>query len=660
MGLLHSINQVPYMSIAKSVSKWILLFCLLAGVSFSNAQNLDSLLTVLEEVEDDSLEASVLYTIGLSHSDIDSGVYFFKQALPIEEKLRNNLNIGKINSAIGLKKFRQNDLDSAVFYWDQSTISFANSYDSNEESIVDDLMSNAHYNIGLGHYYSNNLSNSIVAIRASLKIRLKYDESEPIISCYNILGIIHLAQEEYDEAETYLDSGLDMAIEDNDTSSAIRMYTNLASVYLRKDRFVKALDYTQKAYHLRGGMANEENADIKMNIGSIYRSMGKLDTARIILREGVEIFSGSDDLRNRIMSLNMLADLYVSTEEWKELLEVSKECMLLYEDYDDLREQEVTAYNLSVAYENLGNENLAHENFKLHTALKDSLFTQEKSKEIDRLEAKYQFEKNENEIASLTEENLLKEIQIAEDKKAKLVFLIFIGFFILFTVIFLLIYKRKQDRKRHVLALKKMEIEQRMIRSQMNPHFIFNALNSIQSYISTNSTYEAEVFLSKFSMLIRNILENSMNEFIDLDDEIETLTLYLELEKIRFNDKFEYTIEVKLPDPSIQIPPMLVQPFVENALVHGIKGKASNGQISICFSEAENETTLCEIVDNGVGRDPTNSRNNHQSLSTSLTSDRIQFFNKEQRGNYDINIIDLKNADGTAAGTKVELLIPSN
>ncbi len=643
------------------LKKLLLIFCLLAAATFSFAQKNDSLLNVLKSTESDSLKAVILYQIGVNYANNDSAIIYLNRALSIEISLKNKLNIAHIQYAIGLKKYNLNQLDSAIVYWQKAANSFEKSYSTTNKQIVDELLANCYYSIGLGYYYTRVYSKSIISIQSSLKLRLIYGEYKHIIACYNILGIIHLAEDELEKAENFLDNGLKLAIENQDTSSMITMYVNLASIYVEFEKFTKALEYSQQAYVLNGGVLNPQNASTKMNIGHIYMQLNRLDTARLILEEGAKVFSNSEDLRSKIISLNLLGDLYVKTKEWSNLLMVSNKCMKLYEQYPDVQEQKSTALNLSLAYENLGNENKAYQNYKLYTVLKDSLFNTEKSKEIDRLEAAYQFEKTEKEMAVLLEENLLKEIEISEEKRSKTILLVTASFILLLAAIFFLIYKRNQDKKRHNLAFKKLEIEQRMLRSQMNPHFIFNALNSIQSYISTNSTYEAEVFLSKFSLLVRNILENSTTEFIDLDVEIETLTLYLELEKLRFNDKFDYTIDVNLSDAAIEIPPMLIQPFVENAIIHGMKGKPNQGQINIIFSDAKEDMLLCQVIDNGVGRSLTkNKSTNHQSLSTSLTNDRIQFFNTERGGNFEVNIIDLQDKKGIATGTKVELLIPFN
>ncbi len=136
----------------------------------------------------------------------------------------------------------------------------------------------------------------------------------------------------------------------------------------------------------------------------------------------------------------------------------------------------------------------------------------------------------------------------------------------------------------------------------MNPHFIFNSMNSIQSYISGNDSFTAMTYLSKFAQLMRFILENSRKSMVSLEDEISTLTLYMELEKIRFKDKFEFDLKVdpKIIKDSVFVPPMLIQPFVENAIKHGFKNIESKGLLTVDF-QLEIGSMKCTITDDGIG-----------------------------------------------------------
>ena len=224
-------------------------------------------------------------------------------------------------------------------------------------------------------------------------------------------------------------------------------------------------------------------------------------------------------------------------------------------------------------------------------------------------------------------------------------------------------YVLKGIKNRERQKQKLLEAEKRSLLSQMNPHFIFNSLNSIQHFIIQNDEYQANNYLSNFSSLIRRILENSKKNLISLNEEISTLTLYLEMEKLRFEERFEYQI---IRDQNIDylettIPPMMLQPFVENAIWHGLMPLESKGVLSITFSRIDG-FFHCLICDNGIGREKAarlkGKKEPHASTGMKNVRDRINLLNQLNKKKIELNINDLKNPDGTAAGTLIELIIP--
>ncbi len=233
------------------------------------------------------------------------------------------------------------------------------------------------------------------------------------------------------------------------------------------------------------------------------------------------------------------------------------------------------------------------------------------------------------------------------------------------TLIIILIVKY---RERKIIEKNQVQLlEQKLLRSQMNPHFIFNSLSSIQSFIFENNPLEAGSYLSRFAELIRSILYNSREEFITIEKEINTLQNYLDLQQLRYNNKFDYIIDV---DPLIQadiikIPPMLAQPFIENAIEHGVKHLKGKGHISISFSlMPEKKSILLLIEDNGVGIKASNKlkekiKKRHTSLATIIANERIDVFNKGQKKKqFVMEINEIKDSDENVKGTKVKFIIP--
>ncbi len=211
---------------------------------------------------------------------------------------------------------------------------------------------------------------------------------------------------------------------------------------------------------------------------------------------------------------------------------------------------------------------------------------------------------------------------------------------------------------------KMSEITQANLRQQMNPHFIFNTLNSIQYYMYQHDKLATNNYLTKFSSLMRKVLENSQHTSIPIRDELDALTLYLDLECLRFKDKFEYKINIDEEiDPLLfKVPTMLIQPYVENSISHGLTGREKKGYVSIDL-KLEGDHIVCSIEDNGIGREAAQERKkmkgtNHNSLGTQIATSRLDLVNALYGTSLKTIYTDLKNQSGEAEGTRVEIHIP--
>ena len=236
-----------------------------------------------------------------------------------------------------------------------------------------------------------------------------------------------------------------------------------------------------------------------------------------------------------------------------------------------------------------------------------------------------------------------------------------------------IIYKRKRDKEQLTTDFKKQlaEAETKALRAQMNPHFIFNSLNSINSFVMEQKHEIASDCLIKFSKLIRLILDNSRSETISLEKELETLKLYVILEAARFDNRFKcvYHVSEDVDTNSIKIPPMLLQPFVENAIWHGLMQKEGEGTITVEIAMSNEQLAVSNeqllkitITDDGIGREKAaelkSKSATHKSHGLKVTSQRIEMMNKLNSTGAKVNIVDLKDEQGNAKGTRVELTIP--
>jgi Histidine kinase len=214
-------------------------------------------------------------------------------------------------------------------------------------------------------------------------------------------------------------------------------------------------------------------------------------------------------------------------------------------------------------------------------------------------------------------------------------------------------------------VLKLSQTEMAALRSQMNPHFIFNCLNSIQFFTAQNDAERASDYLTKFSRLIRLVLENSKSEKVTLANELETLRLYIEMEAMRFQQKVRYEIQIhdNIDTESVEIPPLLLQPFVENAIWHGLMHKEDGGTVTVSAQQPRPDYLRVQITDDGVGRQKaaeykSKSATKNKSLGMKLTADRIELINQLYQTQTHITVEDLTDADGQPTGTQVVVEIP--
>ena len=263
---------------------------------------------------------------------------------------------------------------------------------------------------------------------------------------------------------------------------------------------------------------------------------------------------------------------------------------------------------------------------------------------ITELETKYQTAEKELNIRQLEHENQIKNSRLHKTRQLVLGLLII---FLLSGLVIVLLNRRKRLKHEKL----QVELKQKLLRSQMNPHFLFNTLNAINHYIQTNQGIIASDYLARYSKLMRQILENSSVEYVTLDNEVSFLKNYLSLQQLRFNQSFDFTITVdKTLNPEmVEIPPMIAQPFVENAIEHGLREKTTDGFLNIDFRLDLNRLLLT-ITDNGKGYYTTHDKSNeHRSFAINITSERLG-----KKNAIHIESPILEQSDGT----KISIIVP--
>jgi tetratricopeptide (TPR) repeat protein len=325
------------------------------------------------------------------------------------------------------------------------------------------------------------------------------------------------------------------------------------------------------------------------------------------------------------------------------------------EQSGDFKLEQKSVQELAMIYEKKGQLTLALDLYRRYFLKYDELLEKNGINDQNVLTLNEEFLKQEQRISELIETQKLRDLDFARQKKILWSLALIIVVFGLLTWLLVRNIREKQRAN--------MQIKIQSLRSQMNPHFIFNSLNSVNNFISKNDERSANKYLSDFSKLMRAVLKNSDLDFVSLESEIETLRLYLELEHFRFGNKFTYalTIDESIEPNQVQIPPMLVQPYIENAIWHGLRYKEDKGELLVRFY-LEGGHLFCTIIDNGIGRKKsaelkTSNQKQQQSTGIKNTKERIELLNKMYKTKLQIRIEDLEQ-DGEALGTKVLISLP--
>jgi tetratricopeptide (TPR) repeat protein len=472
------------------------------------------------------------------------------------------------------------------------------------------------------------------------------------------IGQINMKVGNYREALMYFKKALTQIEQSGDQVYYANALNDIALAHRQLGQYDLALQYCKKAIEVNKEIDNAYGIGLNYQIlGDIYARTENLEEAKELLHEGMELLEKTDDVTARAMTLLSLAGLEIKAKQPEKARENLDQSFALINLSNDLGIRSLYYYYRYKLDSLNGNDRDALAHFRKYHELDKQIIDIKLNQRIAEIQTSFDMQQREQENKLLRSENEVQKIRIQQGRTN---LAILCGFFTLAFIITLLIVRHQ----RLVTQNKIIELKQKNLNQQMNPHFVYNCLTSIQSYIFQNDSVKSMEYLSKFSKLMRKILESSQNQYMSVQDEIEILALYLKLEAIRFKGKFEYDITVdNRIDPFLfKIPALLIQPFVENSLWHGIQNKEGKGRIHVSFDLKE-KSIFCTIEDNGIGREQAerirNSRlNDHISLGSSITQNRMKLLKSLYGSKLGIRYIDLKDEDNQPTGTRVELILP--
>lgn len=627
----------------------------------SHTINTDSLLSPLKTSNSIKLfDNYLLLSRFHQEKNLDSAAYYAKKALNYAVQENNNNNIAKAyhNKALLLlasdNEYASNkNIDLAKIYYyinkDSTDVALMNLDLGNRYYKKADLnQSLYHYLLGydffkikepsdkfaeavgmIGRIYSDlgMIEESQKFQTLSLKVSENLHNPQMIMTSKNRMGLLLSKQTKYAEATTCFNKAIQIGMADESLMDELLIaFNGLANVHYNTGKYELSLYCSNKSLEILDVQKFPNEA------ACVYHTMG-------IAHLGLRNFSESE---------NYLLKAHETLAKTPSNASVLSKC-------------NEALYQL---YEKIGNYKKALQHYQLFTNIKDSIYGQGVNERIAQLQSDRQLSK---------QNKAYNELQLkAENEKlrfdSKLKNLITIGAILIAALLCLFLYfffKNKAIKSEAALRLAESKFHS--LHAQMNPHFIFNVINGVQNYILKAEKYEAYNHLTTFANSIRLIIDNASKSFTSLEDELKLIKAYIDLEKVRFRNDFEYKINTyeTLHISNLLIPTMIVQPLVENAILHGLSNKQGSGQLAINFNLMSCKQYIkCIIIDNGIGRaeaikiKESKNQDVHLSIATINADQRIQMLKKMGYKQSEIKIVDLVDENQNPSGTEVTLCLP--
>lgn len=596
-----------------------------------------------------------------SFLDFDNAEKALNRALEYAKKMRSYTALTDVHCKFAYFKMLNNQKDSSLYHTERA-IQYArrsgfkkdlcNSF--NQQSITFEYFGQMELAVSK-NLVAYQLANSINDLFRMARYAREIGQKQ--------LGIGNLKDAEY-----YFTRSFEYSTTIHDGRQMGLALASKAEVLRKKGKGSDAIRLNERAI---GFLARVQDinglAEAHNNLGLVYKDMSAYPLAVIQFNKSLVYFEKSFN-REKIAEVYFnVATIFKKQHRLNKALNYLFKSLEIQQNFGSRNKVYATYKEMAEIYKNLGNKDLALKYMEMYIEFTDENSIIQASKKIAELSESYRSEQRDR-LISVQADSLNKQLQEKELTDAKLENIslrndmqtyIIIGFLIIIVLAIVIASSRfKQSgiqQKR-----KEAEMSQTLLRTQMNPHFIFNAMSVIQSYIYENDVKNSSKFLVNFSRLMRLILENSPKEFIRIETEMEILQKYLETQKLRFEERFEFEIECsdELIFDKAMIPPMITQPFIENAIEHGQLHTVKNGFIRIVFAK-EKKMLVVIIEDNGVGRKGSASNKkstDHKSMAMDITGQRIDNLNDKYKSDGKMIVSDLNPLDET--GTKVVISLP--
>lgn len=564
----------------------------------------------------------------LSQRDFPEAQLYLDEAQIFAKKTRNYGFIGENLRLFSIMEMERNNKLMALNYVDQA-IGYARRA-SNKSLLASCLNSQAKiYN------YFGQVELSVSKNFIALQLAKEANDFPKIADYQRQLGEAQLTIYNYRDAAQYFIQAKEIAERIHDDRMIGLSLTDIGMVHFAKKEMTKAIMEFREAIKILQRFSDDEGlGKAHLQLGNVYREQGKYNDALRYYNQALVFFESAGNRAEIASVYHVVGTVFEKQGKHKNALNYLNRAVEIRKEFGFTGGVYPSYRAIAEVYKKTGNFNLAYRYLELYSNYSDSAKTVEVGSKIAEISELYRAEQRERLIAiqadSIELQRKAKDLTSAklENTELRNIFqtYVIIGFLLMLLFGAIILYSRWKQRTIKQMQ-KEAEMSQVLLRSQMNPHFVFNAMSVIQSYIYENDTKNSTKFLVNFSKLMRLILENSSKEFIPIKTEIDILNKYLETQKLRFGDRFEFGVHVdeRLIDEGTVIPPMITQPFIENAIEHGQLHTIDGGFIHVRISKDE-EMLHIIIEDNGIGRkgaEQNKKSKDHKSMAMKITQDRI-------------------------------------
>ncbi|WP_263602544.1 histidine kinase [Chryseobacterium sp. PET-29] len=465
----------------------------------------------------------------------------------------------------------------------------------------------------------------------------------------NTNDVTRLSVNSPEAKEEAIQNNIQLNEKDNDKGDLAASYSQMADVNIQQNDIPKAEANLKNAYKISKKEAPQQALEINQKLTDFYVENKNYDKAieakKTVLKEDFV----KDNSKKEVEQIQELADIYIKKDDIGEAINLLKKSYGIALEKGHTLEAQKSVKKLDSLYNMSENTDASVRLYRDFLGKLPDLVSKDKSLADEKI-----LEDTEQRIAQLEKEKQLKDELI---RKKNVFNYSLIGVLLVLSALIIFIFRTLKK-----VQIKNKKIALQSLRREMNPHFIFNSLNSVNHFIATNNELEANQYLTKFSKLMRGVMENSTEDFIPFQQELDLLQNYLALEKTRFSDKFDYEIEVdeSLNTQSLKVPGMLVQPFLENAIWHGLRYRTTKGFLKLNF-EKDNQYLKITVEDNGIGiEESKKQKTEHQKARKGRgmknTLERIALLNDLYHQEIQCNITDKQNTQGVLVEIRYKLV----